>query len=75
MIIFQTNKLKMKLSSKFLSTLRFVTIVLAGSILVFDIVYCWRVEPCTPPGGLFAPFILLLVSEIFGRAAKKAKPE
>ena len=62
----------MKLSSKLLNSVRFVTICLAGSVLVFDIIYCWRVEPCTPPGGSLAPFILLLVSEIFGRAAKKA---
>jgi hypothetical protein len=62
----------MRPSSKLLNTLRFVTISIAGSVLVFDIVYCWRIDPCTPPGGSLAPFILLLVSEIFGRAAKKA---
>jgi hypothetical protein len=61
----------MKLSSKLLNSVRFVTICLAGSVLVFDILYCWRVEPCTPPGGSLAPFILLLVSEILEERLKR----
>jgi uncharacterized membrane protein len=63
----------MKVSNKTYSILRRITIGLAAFTLAFDIVYCWRIEDCTPPGGLFAPFILLVVSEMFGTAAKRVK--